>query len=102
MVGAYPDQVTAFEQGRVDSPICPLCQEEEGTLQHVYWRCTADCCLKVRKELADPAIKDNFCDLVKRGAEAKQDRWLWTRGLQADPTAGIAVEVPEDKGLCGL
>ena len=71
--------------------LCPLCQEEEGTHQHVYWWCQHGQCRAIRKKLA-PAIavakKANFSGIVKRGKDAAEDEWRWTRGLIADPLAG--------------
>ena len=57
MLGGYPDQAALWEQGRVDSPLCPLCGEEQGTHQHLYYRCEADVCQRARAPLVAAADK---------------------------------------------
>ena len=91
--GAFPEQVALYEDGRADSPKCPLCGEEDGTLQHFYWRCQHKACVQARKQLAPltkQEKKPNFANLVHRGATAEEEPWKWARRLLADPLAGYA------------
>ena len=91
VTGGYPEQQTLYQQGRVDSQMCPLCLEEPGTLQHLYWRCTHPECLRIRQRLAPAQAKAkrrNFSDVVRRGSQAEEEPWKWTRGLVADPLHG--------------
>ena len=82
VTGGFPEQQDLFEKGRADSPLCPLCREEKGTLQHFYWRCQHVACVKARKQLA-PLTKQeegpNFSSWVHRGATAKEEPRKWTR-----------------------
>ena len=91
VTGGFPEQQELWRQGRVDSELCPLCLEEPGTLQHLYWRCKHPECQRIRKLLAPAQAKakeKNFSDVVHRGAEADEEPWKWTRGLVADPLHG--------------
>ena len=54
ITGCLPQQMELYDQCRVDDMRCPLCNEEEGTNQHVYWRCQHEECVAARKKLAQP------------------------------------------------
>ena len=91
VTGGYPEQKALYQQGRVDSELCPLCLEEPGTLQHLYWKCQHPECKRIRQQLAPAQAKGkekNFSDVVHRGREAEEEPWKWTRGLVADPLHG--------------
>ena len=82
-LGGYPEQQQLYQQGRVDTPACPMCGEEEGTHQHVYYRCQHPACKQLRQALT--SNKDGFADIVRLGATSKQRVYKWTRGLMATP-----------------
>ena len=99
VTGGYPEQQELFQKDRVDSEECPLCLQEPGTLQHLYWRCAHPECQRIRQELAPSEQQGrdkNFSDVVHRGSVAQEEPWKWTRGLVADPLHGYHWGVGEE------
>ena len=64
-------------------------------MQHTYYRCRAPEITKIRAAFDDPCSRDNFRDILHRGAVG-QDRWLWERALAAKPEKAWAWIPPSD------
>ena len=95
ILGAYPSQTELFEKGLVQSPLCPLCGAEAGTLQHVYFKCRAPEVLKICAAFEDAFDKDNFRDILHR-CVVGTNRWLWERAILPKPAKTWAWIPPSD------
>ena len=49
MTGAVATMPRLYKMGRVDSPICPACGQEEETTEHIFVRCPAYAAIRNRE-----------------------------------------------------
>ena len=87
-LGAFPEQADLYEQGKVDSPFCPLCVGAHGTNRHVYWKCQSETCCSIRKKIGPLVVAKGTKSLgeyMRQGETATQEELLWSRGLMPDP-----------------
>ena len=83
-----------MRRGGWTPPCAPICEVEPGTHQRLYFRCEAEVCRQARALLTNPLAGRDFRDIVALGSVALDRLLLWTRGLRADPTAGLPYWAP--------